>query len=119
MKREEFCEQLDDVSGDIDKEWVNKIIKDSIDANLRDGNPRGHRNLIIVMEELAELGQEIAKVLREKEDVLSLLEELADVQLEIYYVQEICGIDDEALHRAMNVKMKRVEKNLQEFGQHK
>lgn len=64
------------------------------------------------MEELAELTKEISKHLRGKGNLYSILEELADVQLGIYYVQEICKIKDEDLHRAMNVKMKRLEQVL-------
>lgn len=43
-------------------------------------------------------------------------EELADVQLGIYYVQEICGIATDDLHKAMNVKMKRLEKIMAKKG---
>lgn len=119
MKKEEFIEQFNKTSENIDEKWMKNVIKDSIDANDVDRNKRGHRNLIIVMEELAELTQEISKELRDKGDIMNILQELADVQLGVYYVQDICGIDDEDLHRAMNVKTKRVEKKLQKYGQHK
>lgn len=68
------------------------------------------------MEELAELSQAIAKELRDKGDNINLLEELADVQLGIYYVQEIFSITDENLHKAMNVKMRRLENVLKHNG---
>lgn len=119
MKREDFVEQYNDTSEYIDKEWMNKVLVDSIEANSVDGNPRGYRNRIIVMEELAELTQEISKNLRDTGNMMDLLQELADVQLGIYYIQNICGISDSELHKAMNVKMKRVEKKLQKHGQHK
>ncbi len=97
---------------------INKILVDSVNSNIHDGNPRGHKNLIIVMEELSELAKEISKELRGKGDNTSILEELADVQLSIYYVQEIIGIQDESLLRAMAVKMERLASVLYDTGQY-
>ena len=62
------------------------------------------------------MSKEISKKLRGKGDQIRILEELADVQLGIYYVQEICGITDEELNRAVNVKMGRLEEALREKG---
>lgn len=119
MNRENFIEGLEVESSNINKNWITNVLIESVDSNLSDGNPRGHRNLIIVMEELAELSQAIAKELRDKGDNINLLEELADVQLGIYYVQEIFNITDENLHKAMNVKMKRLENVLKHNGKYK
>ena len=113
---EKFISQLTTADKNIDKRWMADVLKQSIDSNLQDGNPRGHRNLIIVMEELAELSKELSKHLRDKGDQYCILEELADVQLGIYYVQEICGIATDDLHKAMNVKMKRLEKIIAKKG---
>lgn len=119
MNRENFIEGLGVESSNINKNWITNVLIESVNSNLSDGNPRGHRNLIIVMEELAELSQAIAKELRDKGDNINLLEELADVQLGIYYVQEIFNITDENLHKAMNVKMKRLENVLKHNGKYK
>lgn len=119
MNRENFIEGLGVESSNINKNWITNVLIESIDSNLSDGNPRGHRNLIIVMEELAELSQAIAKELRDKGDNINLLEELADVQLGVYYVQEIFNITDENLHKAMNIKMKRLENVLKHNGKYK
>lgn len=119
MNRENFIEGLGVESSNINKNWITNVLIESIDSNLSDGNPRGHRNLIIFMEELAELSQAIAKELRDKGDNINLLEELADVQLGIYYVQEIFNITDENLHKAMNVKMKRLENVLKHNEKYK
>ena len=118
MDREKFITQLSDANKEIDKSWVSNVFKESIDSNLKDGNPRGHRNLIIVMEELAELSKEISKELRGKGDHINILEELADVQLSVFYVQQICNIDDDELHKAMNVKTKRLEDVLIDTGKY-
>ena len=118
MDRESFKREYLKVDNNLRKEYdknrILKIIKDSIDANSVDNNERGHRNLIIVMEELAELAQQISKELRGKCISLDLLQELADVQLGIYYIQEICEIEDWQLDAAMIVKSKRVENGLKE-----
>ena len=119
MNREIFIEQFNKADSSINKEWILGILNQSVDSNLSDGNPRGHRNLIIVMEELSELSKEISKELRGKGDKTNILEELADVQLGIYYVQEICKINNEDLHKAMNVKMKRLEGVLKSNGKYK
>ena len=68
MERAVFVNWMQNVNNVFDKEESLKVINRSIDSNLKDGNPRGHRNLIIVMEELAELSQQVSKALREKED---------------------------------------------------
>ena len=123
MDREEFKKQYlrvdNKVRKEYDKDHILKIIKDSIEANSIDNNMRGHRNLIIVMEELAELSQQVSKELRGKCNSLDLLQELADVQLAIYYILEICEIEDWQLEAAMIVKSKRVEDSLNKDGQYK
>lgn len=118
MDREKFISQLDTIDKNIDKQWIMEVLKQSVDSNLKDGNPRGHRNLIIVMEELSELSKEVSKELRGKGDQYNILEELADVQLGIYYVQEICGVSNDELHKAMNIKMKRLEDILIKKGKY-
>lgn len=118
MDRKNFIEQLNTADNTINIKWLFDVLRKSIDSNLYDGNPRGHRNLIIVMEELAELSKEISKELRDKGDNISILEELADVQLGIYYVQEICKIPNGELNKAMNIKMKRLEDVLKSDGKY-
>lgn len=119
MNRKVFIEQFNKADSSIDKEWILNVLNQSVDSNLPDGNPRGHRNLIIVMEELSELSKEISKELRGKGNKTNILEELADVQLGIFYVQEICKINNEDLYKAMNVKMKRLEDVLIKNGKYK
>lgn len=118
MDRDRFISELETTDKNINNKWIFDVLKQSIDSNLKDGNPRGHRNLIIVMEELAELGQAVSKELRGKGDYYNLLEELADVQLGIYYVQEICKIGNDELHKAMNIKMNRLNGVLNKKGEY-
>lgn len=118
LDKDEFISRLGVAEKNMDKQWIMNVLQQSVDSNLHDGNPRGHRNLIIVMEELSELSKEISKELRGKGDQYNILEELADVQLGIYYVQEICGVANDDLHRAMNIKMRRLEEVLNLKGEY-
>ena len=64
--------------------------------------------IIIAMEELSELQKEISKELRGKGDKVNVLEELADVQIVIYYVKKILGISNEDIEKAISVKIDRL-----------
>lgn len=118
MNRENFIKAFEEESSNINKNWITNLVKESIDINMFDGYPRGHRYLIIVIEELAELSQAITKQLRGKGDNINLIEELADVQLGLYYIQDIFSISNESLHKALNVKMKRMENVLKNTGKY-
>lgn len=108
MDRNKFVKELKD-SEAMSNSCIEDILNRSIESNIGDGNPRGHRNLIICQEELSELAKEISKELRGKGDRVNILEELADVQISIYYIQNICHITDSELNKAIAVKMKRVD----------
>lgn len=77
-------------------------------------------NKVRIIEELAELQKEIAKDLRNclspetrVTDYENILEEFADVVIELHMLKEIYYIDDEILEKAVNEKM---EKNLNRIG---
>jgi NTP pyrophosphatase (non-canonical NTP hydrolase) len=116
MNREEFIKKLETASSELDDDRIMDIIRHSIDSNLQDGNPRGHYNLIIVMEEMGELIQQISKQLRNKGDKYNILEEVADVELCLCYILEICGIGPVELNKAINVKADRLNDVLNEKG---
>ena len=80
----------------------------------------GTENKVRIIEELAELQKEIAKDLRNcltpetrVIDYENILEEFADVVIELHMLKEIYYIDDEILEKAVNEKM---EKNLNRIG---
>lgn len=107
MKREVFEEKYSKASATV-------LNDEKLECELKtmDPNPiwvgNGTRNLIIVMEELAELQQEISKYLRGKSDHLALVEECADVIMGLDYVKHICNITDEEINKAINVKIDRL-----------
>lgn len=118
MDKKKFLEEMGKERAPLEKEEVLGIIDRSV-SEADSSNPRGHRTLIIVTEELAELAQEVSKKLRGRNNYYNLLEEMADVQLGLYYLQNICGISDEELQKAIGIKAERVDKIVQEQGQHR
>lgn len=117
MDKKKFLEEMGKEVESLKKEEIMGIINRSV-SETDSINPRGHRTLIIVMEELAELTQEVSKKLRGRNNYYSLVEEMADVQLGLYYLQNICEISDEELQKAIDIKVKRVDKIVREQGQH-
>lgn len=110
MKKREFEERLSGESTHIDLDWIHDVLDKSIFKEIPADSPtNGHMDLIIVMEELAELTKELSKYLRGKGDHYHIVEELSDVCACIWYVQNICGISDEELSQGINVKFKRLE----------
>ena len=107
MEKELFTSKLKEMPSKIDEQMCKTTIQDSLRKIPDDLNQTGTMNLIIVMEELAELQQEISKTIRGKGDRTHLLEEMSDVYLGIKYLQEIFDIDDRTIARASNVKMDR------------
>lgn len=65
MNRDKFIAALNNDERPLDRKYYKDVIRRSIDS-LQDQNPRGHHDLIICMEELAELQQALSKELRGK-----------------------------------------------------
>lgn len=108
MNAAEFKKQFECSQSMLNKEYMHSVVEETIDALSTDSNPRGHENLIIVMEELAELSQQVSKTLRGQEDRMHLLEELADVYIGNEFVKSICGFSDNEIAKAINVKLDRL-----------
>ena len=117
MDKKKFLEEMKKNIEPLEKEDIMDIIHRSV-SQADSINPRGHRNLIIVMEELAELAQEVSKNLRGRANYYDLLEEMADNQLSLYYLQDICGISDEDLQKAIRIKAERVDKVVRQQGEY-
>lgn len=109
MERELFTKLFNEASADVDEEILHREELRVIDDDVVYIGKGGTRNLIIVMEELAELQQQLSKVLRGKGDHIGLIEELADVQMGLDYVKHICNISDDEVNKAINVKLDRLK----------
>ncbi len=112
MNKEKFMSALNRDERNMDRGYYKDVIRRSIDS-LQDHNPRGHHDLIICMEELAELQQALSKELRGKGDTVNILEEVADVLLCVGYIQEIVGLSDDLIVSAINVKVDRLNELLE------
>lgn len=117
MRKEDFLYAMEKVDVSIiNNSQRERVIHDSINSNLGDGNPRGHRNLIITIEELSELQKEVSKELRSKGDRIAILEEMADVNVCMMYLKELLNISDDDIERAVQVKIERLEEVLKKKG---
>ena len=105
MDREIFKKMMKEMPVKVDKDWEDDIIRGSY-ASIPN-NTSGVANLVVAMEEFAEVSQEVSKYIRGKGNKTALTEELADAMISIRYVQLICGISDKDLYRAMNAKLTR------------
>lgn len=87
-----------------------EVIDDMINFTSKkdQNNERGHRNLIIAMEELSELTKEISKSLRGEYDQLGLLEEIVDVEHVIMTLCNVFNISEDELNKIRYVKTKRI-----------
>lgn len=72
--------------------------------------------LMIAVEEMAELQQELSKIMRGKKESnrnnYSLLEELADVQICIDTIKQYSRITDDDLKYAIDTKMERIRRKI-------
>lgn len=64
--------------------------------------------LVVIMEELAELSQQISKKIRGKEDKMHLLEEIADVYICLEELKILEHFTDEEIQIAKSVKLNRL-----------
>lgn len=116
MERQEFLDKFEKADKKVKKEYFEQSIQRSIEASMIEGMPVGHQNLIIAMEELSELAKEVSKHLRGRGDYYATVEELADALLMIAYIQQICDISDDAINKALNVKLNRLNDVLDKEG---
>lgn len=69
---------------------------------------------VIIMEELAELEQQISKHIRGCGDMYALVEEMADVTICLCFLAKLFDIDDDFFQKAIDVKLEREMKRLEE-----
>lgn len=113
MNRNDFKVKYKDASEEIDMERLKILIRRNV--NSKGGE---HRLLIIAMEELSELIQQLSKVLRKRTDRQCLIEEMADTLLMLESVKKICNVKTAEINKALNVKMDRLERILNERGKY-
>lgn len=121
MKREEFLEKFEEASEVLDIDDVRDSLTKSVELSSESDSeyPRGHRNLIIAIEELSELQKELTKELRGKGDITAILEEVADVQIVLEQVKVVCRLKDVDVNRAINLKIDRLNNVIKKEGYYK
>lgn len=87
----------------VDQKHIANIMANSYKVN------GANADLTIVMEELAELIQQVSKKIRGKSDQFCLIEEVADVYICLEELKIIANISTEAMDAAILTKLKRVE----------
>lgn len=112
MKREEFIKQFEVASEELDMNHVYEILTRADDKGLEKFEQRGLENLVIDMEEMAELSQEISKYIRGNGDRYNLIQEMSDVLICVHHLQNLYNITDEELNKGINVKINRCERRL-------
>lgn len=106
MDRKAFEEAYNGAYNKIVDHYMKSVIETSIDNSSIDMN--GCKNLVIAMEELAELSQQISKIIRGKGDKMGLLEEYADVLIVLEWIKKIANLKDDEIAKALNVKLNRI-----------
>lgn len=117
MNRTDFETQLKYETAEINMEHVDKVIVDSLEPfadSIKDSHEtkkvNDTYNFVAIMEELGEMTTVLSQYIRGRKDKIDLLEELADTALSVRYIQLMCGINDEELKKAINVKINRQNK---------
>ena len=114
MDREKFVEELHKMDPDYNPGYVKKpteiddVMQACIDHAknnyMRDNNMY---QFAVVIEEMAELTQELTKMLRGRDNRTGVIEELADVQLCVWVTMKMLGITDDEINQAIQVKSDR------------
>lgn len=114
MDREKFVEELHKMDPDYNPGYVKKpteiddVMQACIDHAknnyMQDNNMY---QLAVVIEEMAELTQELTKMLRGRDNRTGVIEELADVQLCVWVTMKMLGITDKEINQAIQVKSDR------------
>lgn len=123
MNRTDFETQLKYETAEINMEHVDKVIVDSLEP-FADSIKNSHEtkkvndtyNFVAIMEELGEMTTVLSQYIRGRKDKIDLLEELADTALSVRYIQLMCGINDEELKKAINVKINRQDKRREDLS---
>lgn len=106
MDRKVFEEKYKNAFEEVNTQYMKNVVNRSIDNSSIE--VKGCKNLVIAMEELAELSQEISKIIRGKGDKMGLLEEYADVLVVLEWIKKIANLKDEEIARALNVKLNKI-----------
>lgn len=120
MDRQEFIEKMKTASGDHFPLVVDRITDEAIkrwDAKYPQYE-HGHMVSVVAMEELGECIQAISRRMRGRtKDNYEILEEMADVFIDLMCVSKIYGISRSEINKAINVKLEREDDRIELWKQ--
>lgn len=106
MKSEDIPRFSDEERKQILYDWMKYRVDET-------GRTYGEEQLIIGMEECAELQKEISKYIRQYNscfDTTGLLEESADVLISLISTQLVCGLDNDDIWKVVDIKLQQLSK---------
>lgn len=103
MKREEFRKKFDDPEYQLIPKMEQAAINNAVI------NEDLIRQQSIAMEECCEFAQAISKFVRNKGNWYDALQEMADVMIVVEQQRIALGISDDALEKAISIKMDRIK----------
>lgn len=119
METQKFKNKLSNTQQDESSTiWARAVMESSWNlANRKNPQKKpGHHHLDICKEECAELIKELSKETRDKGNRYDTLQELADVIICVEYIKKYFGFTDELVGRAITVKLKNVEEEIDITG---
>lgn len=113
MNRDELRKAVQTETPELNRDWVRKLIRKNL---MRMLHKHGSHTIqkVICLEELAEMQQEISKSIRGRGDRIGILEEWCDCCIALWTIQEMYHMDVDDLNRIIKIKIKRLEKGLEE-----
>ena len=72
-----------------------------------------NNQVVVAVEELSELQKELCKSLRGEVSIDRIAEELADVEIMLWQVQKLFGIEDKYVQEVINFKLSRLKERLE------
>lgn len=115
MNREEFTKQLNTASDVLKGSDVAVSIDRALHAK-SDDLDAATRLKVIACQECSEFTKELTDDIRGKGSQIGILEEMADVLICIWTLQEIYGISIEDINRAVNVKLEEYDNKCKRNG---
>lgn len=113
MNRDELRKTIQNETPELNRDWVRKLIRKNLILML---HKHGSLTIqkVICLEELAEMQQEISKSIRGKRGRIGILEEWCDCCIALWTLQEMYHMDVDDLNRIIKIKIKRLEKAMEE-----
>lgn len=117
MDRDKFIKEFGRASTQLNMDRARNIMKECVERQTAQ-NPQFSKEILpmVVMEECAELTEAISRRIRGRDtDDYSLLEEMADVLIDILSLTIIYGIPEDDVIRAVNVKLNREAERIRQW----